>query len=483
MNLLKTKDVYILKAFLGPFFVTFLISTFILLMQFVWKYIDDMIGKGLEWYIILELLLYTTFTLIPLALPLAILFASLMTFGNLSENYELVALKAAGVSLQKAMQPLIILVILISIGAFLFSNYILPITNLKQARVLWDITRKKPAVNIKPNVFYNEIQGFTIRIKSKKVHSEYEELIDVMIYNHLDRNAGNTNVIIAERGIMKMSEDKRNLFLELYNGYSYDEQMNDAESYQSHPFSKRKFASDIIRFDLSDFAYEKTEEDLFKENYQMLNLKQLDAAVDTLKQQIVESKEYLKDKILFENTYFQEDSLREKKLEYQKNFKKKVDFDAYFKHLPASEKDKIYGIAINASRTSKTRANATYLSTNSDKEFIRKHQIEWHRKFTLSFGCLILFFIGAPFGAIIRKGGLGMPAVVSVVFFLLYYVLSITGEKMVKKGAADPVLGMWMASLILLPMGIYITYKATTDSPLFELETYLNFFKKLVKKK
>jgi len=324
MNLLKTKDAYILKAFLGPFFVTFLISTFILLMQFVWKYIDDMIGKGLEWYVILELLLYTTFTLIPLALPLAILFASLMTFGNLSENYELVALKAAGVSLQRAMRPLIVFVILISISAFLFSNYVLPITNLKQARVLWDITRKKPAVNIKPNVFYNEIQGFTIRIKSKKVHNDYEELMDVMIYNHLDRNAGNRNVIIAERGIMKMSEDKRNLFLELYNGYSYDEEMDDAQSYQSRPFSKRKFSSDIIRFDLSDFAYEKTEEDLFKENYQMLNLKQLDAAVDTFKNQIVESKEYLHERILFENTYFQEDSLKEQKQAYQKSFKEKI---------------------------------------------------------------------------------------------------------------------------------------------------------------
>lgn len=465
-------------------------------MQFVWKYVDDLIGKGLEWTVITELLIYTAATLVPLALPLSILFASLMTFGNLGENYELVAFKAAGVSLQRVMKPLIATMVFISLGAFLFSNYVLPVTNLKSRRLLYDITRKKPAINIKPNIFYNEIEGFSILINDKKPVGENERLYGITIYDHTDTRTGNKSVTTAEEGMMILAKDKQSLFIELKNGHSYEEDNTQKESSITNPFVRKSFKRDVVRFDLSAFAFEKTDDDLFSEHYEMLNLRQLDDAVDTiLKEDSDDQNRFQRDllsdykalgPLTTENTDSAEtnDTAEVQNMAPPQEFatyKAKLD-TTYLAQLSNEHKLRVIGSAINMARTSKTRCYASNMRVDARRDMILKHRIEWHRKFTLSLGCLVLFFIGAPLGAIIKKGGLGMPAVISVGFFVLYYVLSITGEKMAKNEAIDPVIGMWMASVILLPLGIYITRKATSDSPLFEMDFYIKLIRKLFKR-
>ncbi len=460
-----------------------------------------MIGKGLEWTVIAELLVYTAATLVPLALPLSILFASLMTFGNLGEHYELVAFKASGTSLQRVMRPLIYGMICISVGAFLFSNYVLPITNLKSARLLWDVTRKKPAINIKPNIFYSEIDGFTIRIDKKSKVGDQEQLEGITIYNHTDNAAGNRSVTLAEKGVMIMSPDKQNLFIELQNGCTYEDDNTSSNYHMTRPFVRKKFRRDMVRFDLSAFAFEKTDEDLFRENYKMLNIQQLESAIDTYRVDSKRTLNNLRFRVLQEYQVYDSISGVNKvakainssdpsqmnqqgdkiKRNYDR-FAKTVNNEEYLAGLDNGLKLRTLGTAINMARTIKTRVHSVQIESSNNETFILKHLIEWHRKFTLSLGCLVLFFIGAPLGAIIRKGGLGMPAVVSVVFFVLYYVLSITGEKMAINEAVHPIVGMWMASVILLPLGIYITAKATSDSPLFDAESYSRVWNKIFRR-
>ena len=479
---MKKLHQYILKAYAFPFILTFFIVIFILLMQFLWKYVDDLVGKGLEWYVILELLWYTSASLVPIGLPLAVLLSSIMTFGNLGEKYELVALKSAGLSLQKIMHPLIITAIGISLGAFYFSNNILPKANLKMGSLLWDVRQQRPALNLKQGVFYNGIEGYSIKVNKK--NNDDNTLEEIMIYDHTGRY-GNNKIILAKRGTMKIVENNTNLQLTLEDGYSYEE-------LEPYPINKRvgapmrrlKFSKNTIRFDLTEFNLTRTDEELFKDHEQMLNLSQLVSAEDTLKkwmnirnvriQKSINSRYFFgqhPDKIGQEiPPETMEDMIREP---YRN------------KEVPFAKSRKEALLAIE-NATTKARNTKLYVTVSKNDietktASILRHRVEWHRKFTLSFACLILFFVGAPLGAIIRKGGLGMPVVMSVIFFLVYHVISITGEKMVKEGVIEPQLGMWMASYVFLPLGIFLTYKATTDSVLFDIDTYtrmLIFWKK-----
>lgn len=446
-------------------------------MQFLWKYIDDIVGKGLDSFVIIKLLVYVSASLVPMALPLAILLSSLMTFGNLGEHYELVAFKSAGISLKRVLRPLAILVVILSGVAYLFSNYWLPIANLKSKSLLYDVKQQKPTMDIKPGIFSDGLDNFSIRVKDKKIIDDVEHLYDVMIYDH--RNPGNNSVTVAEEGIMTVSENKQFLVLRLFNGENYDENFQRKNNYK-YPMARTAFKENIIRFDLTQFNLNRTDEDLFKSNYKMLNMAQLKSAIDTLGKIKNQHFSQFKDGMI--KSYYKFAGMPEQ-IEPSFFIANRPNFDSLLSSLDINKQRQVYATAGNLARNSKSRLNSMVTDMYDREKFIRYHEIYWHKKLTLSIACFILFLIGAPLGAIIRKGGLGMPIVISVIFFLIFHMVSITGEKMAKEGAISVVSGMWMASAVLLPIGLFFTYKATSDSSFFRLDNYLQSIKKLFNKK
>ncbi len=470
---MKKLDLFILKSYLGPLVMTFFIALFILLLQFLWKYVDDLVGKGLEWYIIVKLLFYASSTFVPLALPLAILLSSLMMFGNLGEHYELVTMKAAGISLNRIMRSLIIVSIAISSLAFYFSNVILPMANLKFLSLLYDVREKKLAFNIKAGVFYNGIEGFVIRVGKKD--KDGNTIHDVMIYDH-SKHLGNNSMTTAEWGKMELTPDKRFLIFRLYNGTNYEERIDLSDYEVNRPFQRTQFHEQSQMFDLSAFQLTRTDENLFKKNYEMQNINQLRHSIDSIQTELLVEKQTFEktymDNLSFFNhldslNYNTADTLLKFKPDVITNFK---TFDRYA----------LLEIARNSALAAKQ--NLQYSSDNlaAKEKLIHKHEIVYHKKFSFSIACFLLFFIGAPLGAIIRKGGLGMPAVVSTLFFILFWVISFIGEKYTAEGELPAWQGMWIASAVLLPIGIFLTYKATNDASLFDLEAWTRFFKKFI---
>lgn len=468
------KKIYslVLKSYMGPLAVTFFISLFILLMQFMWVYIDDLVGKGLEWYIIAELLFWASFTFVPLALPLAILLSSLMTFGNLGEHYELVAMKSAGISLRSIMKPLIILSVCISLFAFYFSNNVLPVANLKFKSLLYDIRKKKLAVNIKEGIFYNDMEDYVIRVGKKG--KDGNRIYRVMIYNHTE-GKGNTDVTVADSGLMESTPDGRYLIFTLFSGYNYQDKSGQRDSKKQNPFQRTYFREQQRKFDLSAFELTHTNEELFKNNYQMLNISQLDYFIDSIgsslnNQRTDLAKNYSKNYKVYQNL--------------DTNYTPGKDTSLVIKSdllSPFSGNDlvKITSTALSTARNVKKTLEYQTQRFKSTQETLTKHKIVWHRKFTLSFACLVLFFIGAPLGAIIRKGGLGLPTVISILFFIMYHVISMIGEKSALKGALEVTQGMWLSSFILLPLGFFLTLKATTDSPIMDMDVWNKALTKL----
>ena len=479
---MKKLHLLIVKSYIGPLFITFIISVFLLLMQFLWKYLDDLVGKGLQWDIIAELLFYASASFVPMALPLAILLSSLMTFGNLGEHYELVALKSAGISLQRIMFPLVIVSIIISICAFFFSNNILPYTNLKMRSLLYDVRNQRPELNIKPGVFYKGIEGYAIKV-AKKDHNT-NTLYNVMIYDHKSRY-GNLYVTIADSGYMRVTPDKGYLVFKLYNGYNYSELEKEDNKYRrnkTYPFRKDKFEEETVIFEMVGFGLTRTDEALFKNNYQMLNLTQLAKNKDSLSTAMKERRNSFADN-LYRSNYFKRKGRIQKNDSLRKvipvDSTMSLNMDSLFHTLPVDKKRKIVDMAANYARATQSYISTTRSDFTARTRWINKHNIEWHRKFTLSIACLILFFIGAPLGAIIRKGGLGMPVVVSVILFILYYIIDTMGVKTVQGDVYPAYIGMWLSSIILLPVGVFLTYKAATDSVILNIDTYIYFYKKI----
>ncbi|MCX6290976.1 MAG: LptF/LptG family permease [Bacteroidetes bacterium] len=471
---MKKLNQLVIRSFIGPFVMTFFISIFILLMQFLWKYIDDLVGKGLGWFLITKLMLYFSATMVPLALPMAILLSSLMTFGNLAEHFELAACKASGVSLQKVMRPLIILTCFISMVAFYFSNNILPIANLKMNALLYDVRQQKPSLYLKEGVFYNGIDGYSIRIGKKD--NDGQTLRNVMIYDHSDQ-AGNTKLIMADKGKMVMSEDERYLILTLFNGNSYEEQQSARKKINTHPLIRSEFDEQTIRFDLSTFKMTRTNEQLFKDNYQMLNLRQLTVSSDSI---VKKTEERRKD---FQHYFFSMVVLPMDSVKKTAAVKLPFVLHNFIANFPPVQRREILSAALYGARNAKAVAYDAANDIKIRNKTVARHMIEWHRKFTLSIACLILFFIGAPLGAIIRKGGFGLPVVISILFFVTYHVISIMGEKTVREVVIPAYKGMWISTFILLPVGIFLTYKAATDSALFDKDSYTSIFKKVGTKK
>lgn len=485
---MKRLHTFIIKSYIGPLVLTFFISMFILLMQFLWKYIDDLVGKGLEGTIIAELLGYATFGLIPMALPLAILLSSIMTFGNLGENYELTALKASGISLLRVMHPLIILTVIISISAFFFSNNVLPLTNLKTAALLYDIRNQRPELNIKEGIFNNDLENYTLRAgrKDPKTNMMY----NFMIYDHT-KNKGNTTVTIADSAFMYVTDDKKYLVVHLYNGKGYEEvRQNNKNRIGDYPHRQSRFDEQRLIFDMSGFELNRTDDALFKHHYQMLGLKGLSHAEDSLIKAYKHRQKNFAENLLKNNFFRVEVKMNEldtimqaKERQLQKEIPDKtISIDSIFNKFEDNKRENILNVASNYASSTKSYINNTKEDFRGRLKWIRRHQIEWHKKFTLSFACFIFFFIGAPLGAIIRRGGLGMPVVVSVVFFIMYYIITLTGEKFARESVIPTFEGMWAASVILLILGIFLTYKAARDSSIMDINYYTSRIKILYNK-
>jgi len=457
----------VLRNYIGPFIMTFFIALFILLMQFLWKYIDDLVGKGLEWYIIGELLFYASATFVPLALPLAILLSSIMTIGSLGENYELVALKSAGISLTKTMWPLVIVSMILVFSAFYFSNNVLPVANLKMGSLLYDVRQQRPAFNIVEGIYYKGIDNYVIKVEKKE--GDGNTLRNIKIYDHTDRR-GNVNITLAEWGTMYTTEDEHFLVLTLYNGSNYQDMPPEDSRDQSREFQRTYFEKQIRKFDLSAFALARTDEELFRSNFRMLNLTQLTHFKDSIKNSI-KSREEEFIRTNFGRFYFYQgiDSLSRGEL----HLKEDAVVPDIFKDKDVNYQRMITDQALSTIRQIKENAQLSHEEFRHRKRSLARYQIEFHRKFTLSFACLVLFMIGAPLGAIIRKGGFGLPVVVSVLFFVLFHVISITGEKFVREGVLDAWQGMWMASAFLSPIAVLLTVKASTDSAVLDMDSYI----------
>lgn len=476
---MKKLAILLIRSFIGPFIVTFLIALFILDMQFLWVYVDDLMGKGLETLVILELLVYASARLVNMALPLAILMSSIMTMGALAEHYELTAMKSAGYSLLRILRPLTVLIVIIGTGAFFFSNNIWPITNLKFRTLLYSVTRQKPALNLQDGVFYNGIENFSIRASKK--NPKTNELTDVLIYDHRNPGAGSKTVIRAARGEMKQTDDKRYLVLTLYDGHSYDEQQEEKRKPEdrTYPHISNHFSEQILRIDLSSLDFNKADEDLFKSAYEMMTVNQLSDAADSIRKQINERKSGLAEYGLRTLT-LNRDSL---------NLEKTVNSDTlklnkhFLKELSYAQQQRALDMAIELTRNNIKNLQTAIEEIEGRESLFNRHLIEWHRKFFLGFTCVVLFFIGAPLGAIIRKGGIGLPTVVAIGLFLMYYVITIVGERMSKNGVLEPWVGMWISTLFLFPLSIFLTYKAATDSSIMNADVYTAWIKKLFKKR
>ncbi|HUM45538.1 MAG TPA: LptF/LptG family permease [Chitinophagales bacterium] len=465
---MKKIDWLLLKSFVGPFVAIFFVTLFVLVMQFLWKYVDDLVGKGLPAYEIGRLLFYASASMVPLALPLAVLLSSIMTIGTLGEHYELTSLKSSGISLLRIISPLMGVAALISVAAFMFANFVLPVANLKFGALLYDIRQQRPAVNIRQGIFYNDIDGYSIRVGNKD--PDNQTIHNILIYDH-SSGRGNDYVITAKDGKMFMTDDKHFLVLQLFNGKQFQE-MAPPSGKKSKDYEQLRIGFKEWRkvFDLSEFSLNKTDENLFKDNYQMQNLGQLRKSMDTLEMEL--NKTFQESKA-FSATYF--------------SFQR-TDFDTIqkkpdtLKVAEVTDSFSVYNRALASARNIKGYLSISAKNIKYKGEVLRKFEIEWQRKFSLSFACFILFLIGAPLGAIIKKGGFGLPFVISVFFFVIFYSLSIMGEKMAKEGVLTPFEGMWFSTVLLMPISVFLVYKASIDSVLFNVDAYVGLLKRLLQR-
>jgi lipopolysaccharide export system permease protein len=457
----KKLDKLIIKAFVGPFAATFFITLLVLVMQFFWLYIDDFVGKGLSAGVILEFIWYQSAALVPLALPLAVLLSSLMTFGNLGETYELVAIKSAGISLLRFMRPLFVVSLCICGMAFLFANYIIPVANLKSRTLLSDIVYAKPSFDLREGVFYDKISGFAIKIGKKEKNDSI--IRDIIIYEQSSNLQD--NFIIAKDGVMRVSDNKRYLEFNLKNGWRYQERGNTSST--NTEFIRLGFKEYNKQFDLSSFKFQRTGDSAYKSNQRMLSMRQLDKAIDSLIKQ--NRTFYLRVKNEVTPT-LQFPPLLDSNW---KPLSTSVKVKSLDQLIPDSIKERVRLSAMNRLEIVRSGNEVILGDYKSQQKILRQHQIEWHRKLSLSMACLVLFMIGAPLGSIIRKGGLGSPLIFSIVFFMVFYFLSTTGEKFAKEGTLTPSVGMWLSTMVLVPIGIFLIVKAMKDSQLFNKDFYI----------
>lgn len=464
--MIKKLDILILKSFIGPFIVTFFLTLFVLILQFFWLWIDDYVGKGIDPIIMLKLVIYLSGTLVPLALPLAILLSSIMTFGSLGETFELIAIKSAGISLMRFMRPLLVVAIFLSGVAFYFNNNVYPVATLKMRTLHNDLVHKKPAFDLKEGVFYTTIPGYAIKISKKEKDSI---LHDVFIFE--SGNGPQSFVTIAERAIMRMSQDQKFLEFEMFNGAHYEEK--GSRNMSNNEFTRLNFQNYTKALDLSSLQLNMTSDSVNKDRYEMLSIAKLELAVDSMRNLKERTATRVKRELSYslpfvsfldsnkvtetapiKNTKFEElipDSLRTTLLEVAENYTNNM---------------------VNTLET----YNLDYLSKRKDT---RLYQLAWHEKFSMAMAVLVLFLIGAPLGSIVRKGGIGLPVVFALIFFVIFFLLNNFGTKFVKEDVMSPFMGKWLPTLVLSPIALFLIVKALNDSQILNKEVYNKVFRKI----
>ncbi|MEN9639783.1 MAG: hypothetical protein RLZZ262_1652 [Bacteroidota bacterium] len=466
-------SILLLKTYVGPFIVTFLVAMFIFEMQFIWVWLDEILGKGLSVWEITKLLVFASARVVNMALPLAVLMSSIMAMGALAESNELTAIKSAGISLVRIMRPLIIANIFISLIAFVFANNIWPVCNLKLKTSLFNLSKQRPALSLVDGVFYNGIQGISIRAGRNDV--ENGVLYDVLIYDHRGGERDNRTVIRAKQGQMQQTEDKTYMILTLTEGESYDEQKdpkkgpNKKSSNYNHVHGS--FEEMTLRIDLSSLKFSGANEEQMKNPAEMMTFRQLNVAIDSL--------EYQKDTLHYQNLNLADGA-------YKAAIRNKKDSlltgdKLLFESLNDELKLNALGRAREQSRKAKDQLIRFKEELHGKTKMINRHRIEWHRKFFLAVVCLVLFFIGAPLGAIIRKGGIGMPTLIALGFFIVYQLLTMAGERMAKNQIVEPWVGIWLSTFLLFPLSIWIFYKATREARLFDGDGYTKILRKFGK--
>ena len=472
MRLLKKLDTLIIKAFIGPFIATFFVTLFVLVLQFFWLYIDDIVGKGVDTITVFRLVGYVCATLVPLALPLAVLLSSIMTFGNLGETFELVAIKAAGISLLRFMRPLFFVCLVICYIAFLFNNNLGPQANLKMNTLKYDIIMAKPAFAIKEGVFYDKIEGYVIKIGKKD--KDDSTIHNVVIYEQ-NWSGLQDNIIIAQNGKMVVTADKKALEFKLEDGSIYQERGDRMTT--NTEFMRMNFKDFKKVLDLTSFKMNNTDDSLFRNNYQMLTMGELNGRIDSLKKQ---ERNYTgrnadgANIALRFSRYL--DTTGWTGLKTPAIPKKAKSFRDL---LPDSVRSTILDKAFAQVNSVKATLDPSSYLFDSGQNDLHLHQIAWHEKLTLSVACLVMFLIGAPLGSIIRKGGIGMPLIFAVIFFVIFFMLNNFGKKFVKEDVLTPLAGMWLSTYILTPIGLFLTYKALKDSQILNKEYYFRLRKKI----
>ncbi len=495
MRIIKRLYLFILQSFLPLFAMTFFIVLFIVLMQFLWKYIDDLVGKGLSFSLIAELFFYAAVTMVPMALPLAILLASLMTFGNFGEKFELTAMKASGISLLKAMSPLIVLISGIAVGAFFFQNNVLPHAQVKMWTLLFSMRQKSPELEIPEGVFYDQIPGYNLFVGEK--NRDNGMLYDMMIYD-VSRGGDNSTILLADSGRLAFTGDMRYLYLHLFTGEQF-ENLRDQKSIDKNvPFRREDFADKevLIPFDAN---FNRLDEGGMRNQYVGKNIAELQNTIDSVGLRL-DSTGYLyggelkRSAFPLLNVQRSEGNTGLRFADGRSVAKDEaaapdtvvvtpVKMDTLVAALNSNMREQMYDYALNISQRQTSDLQFKSMTVGEDKRTIRRHEIELIKKFTLSVACLVFFFIGAPLGAIIRKGGLGTPLVISVLLFLFYYIIDNTGYKMARDGRWPVWIGIWLSTFVLAPLGVYVTYKAMNDSAVFDGDRYKAFIRKIFGRK
>ena len=464
-----------LKSFLPPFIATLFISVFLLfLVQIVITYLDDFIGKGLKTMDLLKLFAYAWIAIIPQCIPLAVLLASIMSFGNMAESYELAAMKSSGLSLFRILKAVFILILIFAGLTFLFNNFILPVVHLKSTALLYDIRQKKPTVNIKEGIFYNKVDNYSIRVGKKSPNKEV--LYDVYIYDH-SAHLGNNVQMYSKTGKITTTADTSALVLILRDGNRYEEESEANGSTQKKSLSQLIYKQLQVNIPLEDFKMKRTNEDLFKGHGEMLNVWQLDSVIDS-------TNRILNRRIT--NLISQAQTSFYSRVSFQvqtKNKNPNVNIHQFYDSLKAPQYDQAIQNALNITRTSAGNLDNFIIGIQNEKDQIIQYLMEWHKKIVVCFACIILFFVGAPLGAIIKKGGLGLPVIVSVFFFLAYYILTEMFMQLALDAVMPPWQALWMPLVIFLPISIFLTSKAAKDSVIFDVTIYYSWISKLFSKK
>lgn len=480
---IKRLYTFMLSRFLPRFLMTFCICLFIVIMQFLWRYIDELVGKGLSIGLIGELFFHAALSLLPLALPLSILLAALMTFGDLGEHIELTALKSSGISLTTIMKPIAALIVLVAIGAFFFMNNALPRSQVKMWTLLFSMRQTSPTLDIPEGTVYSQIPGYNIYVKRKD--KERDMLYNVLIY---DVSVGTMfpRIVAADSGRLSMTEDKRHLVLTLYKGAWYEEMKGgggvngmSGELYRRETFHDKEI---LIPYDAN---FTRMDDETMKSQYVGKNIAELQQTIDSVRLRVDSAANLIVTKmrsqpecgVPLQRTVHKDgktvtEPVKEVKLE------RSVDINDLIKAMPETDQQMLVNQALMRATTAMQDIQFQGYPVNDDNFVIRRHQIELMKKFTLSLACLIFFFIGAPLGAIIRKGGLGMPIVVSVLLFIVYYIIDNMGYKLARDGRWEVWQGMWLSSAVLLPLGVFLTKKAVNDSAVFNPDAWLNFLRR-----